>query len=282
MFEEAERWSGTAEAVLQRMGGHELLRAWQLNNIGAVRGLRGDRGAALLAQQQALALKEKALGRDHPDVGVSEGNIAVELAGLARNQEALTHVDRAVALIENGLGASHPDLATQLNNRGEILDALGRQREARQSFERAQVIWERELGLEDRNLAYALTGIGVTYLAENDPGSALAPLERAYKIREAHEVDRSRRAETRFALARSLWETNRDRARARTLAEQAREGYAKSAVEDEGGRGRQLAARARRVELATPPWRREARDPYFLVRGGRCSIGEGWSFRWRR
>ena len=73
MFEEAERWSGTAEAVLQRMGGHELLRAWQLNNIGAVRGLRGDHEAALLAQQQALALKEKALGRDHPDVGDLRG-----------------------------------------------------------------------------------------------------------------------------------------------------------------------------------------------------------------
>ena len=130
-FDEAERWSGTAEAVLQRLGGHELLRAWQLNNIGAVRGLRGDREARAAAQQQALALKEKALGRDHPDVGVSEGNISVELAGLARNQEALAHVDRAVALIENGLGAGHPDLATQLNNRGEILNALGRQREAR-------------------------------------------------------------------------------------------------------------------------------------------------------
>jgi Tfp pilus assembly protein PilF len=227
MFDEAERWSGTAEAVLQRLGGHEPLRAWQLNNIGAVRGLRGDRRAALVAMQEALALKEKALGRDHPDVGISEGNLAVELAGLGRNQEALAHVDRAIVLIENGLGASHPVLATQLNNRGEFLGALGRQREARHAFEQARVIWERELGLEDRNLAYALTGIGVSYLAENDPGSALAPLERAFKIREAYEVDQSRRAETRFALARSLWEANRDRMRARALAEQAREAYAK-------------------------------------------------------
>jgi serine/threonine protein kinase len=226
-FDEAERWSRTAEAVLQRLGGHELLRAWQLNNIGAVRGLRGQSAAALLADQNALALKERALGRDHPDVGISEGNIAIELSGLSRNQEALTHVDRAVALIETGLGASHPVLATQLNNRGEILDALGRPREARQSFERARVIWERELGLDDRNLAYALTGIGLSYLAEDDASSALAPLERAFKIREAHEVDPSRRAETRFALARSLWEANRDRGRARALAEQAREGYVK-------------------------------------------------------
>jgi serine/threonine protein kinase len=226
-FDEAERWSRTAEAVLQRLGGHELLRAWQLNNIGAVYGLRGQGQAALLANQKALALKERALGRDHPDVGISEGNIAVELAGLSRNQEALVHVDRSVALIENGLGASHPVLANELNNRGEILDALGRPREARQSFERARVIWERELGLDDRNLAYALTGIGLSYLAEDDPGSALAPLERAFKIREAHEVDPSKRAETRFALARSLWEANRDRGRARALAEQAREGYVK-------------------------------------------------------
>ncbi len=242
---EAERWAGTTEAVLQRLGGHELLRSWHLNNIGSVRGVMGDHEAALLAQQQAVGLKEKALGRDHPDVGISEGNIAVELTGLGRNQEALAHVDRAVTLIETGLGAGHPVLATQLNNRGETLAALGRQREARYSFERARVIWERELGLEDRNLAYALTGIGLSYLAENDPGSALAPLERAYKIREAREVDPSRLAETRFGLARSLWEANRDRMRARTLAEQAREGYAKGeskakVVEVEGwlrGRG---------------------------------------------
>src|SRR4029079_1923452 len=146
--------------------------------------------------------------------------LAIALAELALNQEALTHVDRAVTLLENGLGAGHPDLAAQLSNRGDILDALGRHREARQSFERARVIWERELGLDDRNLAYALTGIGLSYLAEDDASSALAPLERAYKIREAHELDPSRRAETRFALARSLWETNRDRARARALAEQ--------------------------------------------------------------
>jgi serine/threonine protein kinase/tetratricopeptide (TPR) repeat protein len=226
-FEAAERWSRTAEAVLQRIGGHELLHAWLLNNMGSSIYMSGDRQGALRVWQRALALKEKALGREHPDVGVSEGNIAIALGELSLNQEALAHVDRSIVLLEHGLGAGHPDLATQLSNRGEILDALGRHREARQSFERARVIWERELGLQDRNLAYALTGIGTSYLAEGDPGSAVAPLERALKIREAHEMDWSRRADTRFALARALWETNRDRSRARALAEQAKDGYAK-------------------------------------------------------
>jgi len=227
-FDEAQRWAKNAEAVLQRLGGHEQLRAWLLNNLGAISEVRGEREAALRDHQEALLLKRKVLGEDHPDVGASEGNLAVVLEALGRNQEALEHVDRSIEILENGLGAGHPELATQLSNRGEILNALGRYRDARASFEKARIIWERELGLDNRNLAYALTGIGVSYIAEGDPSSALVPLERAFKIREDHETDPGRRAETRFALARALWEAGRDRPRARLLAEEARDGYARA------------------------------------------------------
>jgi serine/threonine protein kinase len=224
----AQRWATIGQAVLQRLGGHELLQAWLLNDLGSLYDLEGEKEAQLRVQQEALVLKEKALGRDHPDVGFSEGNVSIALAGLGRNQEALTHVDRSIAVLEAGLGAGHPDLATQLSNRGEILNSLGRYREARQSFERARVIWERELGLDDRNLGYALTGIGLSYLAEGTSTSALVPLERAFKIREAQETDPSHRAETRFALARALWDSGRDRGRARSLAAEAREAYRKA------------------------------------------------------
>ena len=229
-YADAQRWAKTADAILQRLGGHELLQAWLLNNLGGVFEMQGELEAALRTQQEGLALKEKALGRDHPDVGFSEGNLAVVLAALGRNQEALEHVDRSIAILENGLGSSHPEVATQLSNRGEILNSLGRSRDARASFEKARIIWEREFGLDNRNLAYALTGIGVSDLADGDPSSAIVPLERAFKIREAQETDPSRRAETRFALARSLWEAGRDRGRARLLAEEAREGYAKADI----------------------------------------------------
>jgi tetratricopeptide (TPR) repeat protein len=201
-----------------------------LNNLGAIYELQGEREQALRASSEGLALKERALGRDHPDVALSEGNLAVELEVLGRNQEALEHVDRSIEILQKFLGAGHPEFATQLSNRGEILNALGRSRDARASFEKARVIWERELGLEHRNLGYALTGIGVSYLSDADPVNAIAPLERAFKIREAQETDPSRRAETRFALARALWESGRDRQRARALAEEAREGYAKAEV----------------------------------------------------
>ena len=46
------------------------------------------------------------------------------------------------------------------------------------------------------------------------------------RIRQQQEIDIGKRAETRFALARALWDSNRDRARARALAEQAKTDYA--------------------------------------------------------
>ena len=227
-FPDAKRWGRTAEAVLQRLGGHQLQRAWLLNNLGAVRYAEGDREAAVSVMEESLKLKAKALGPDHPDVGTSEGNVAIALAEMGRYQEALLHVQRSLELLEHGLGEAHPDRAIQLSNRGEILNALGRPAEARRSFEQARVIWERELGQESRSLAYALTGIGTSYLAESNPTNALVPLERAFRIRERQETDVSRRAETSFALARALWGSNRDRSRARTLAEEARVGYEKT------------------------------------------------------
>jgi tetratricopeptide (TPR) repeat protein len=226
-FAEADRWAAAADAVLRRLGGHDRERGWLLNNIAVVAGLRGRQAESLRFSEEALALKQKAWGPDHPDVGMSEGNVAIALEDLGRDQEALAHVDRSIEILGQGLGAEHPELATQLMNRGEILNALGRYREARRSFESARIIWERELGLEHRNLAYALTGIGESYLDERDPVPALAPLERAWKIREAKETDPVRRGATRFALARALWDSERDPARAEQLARGARDAYAK-------------------------------------------------------
>jgi serine/threonine protein kinase/tetratricopeptide (TPR) repeat protein len=232
-YPEAERWSKTAESVLRRLGGRELQEAWLLNNQGGLYEQQGRHEEALRAHEEALRLKVRARGADHPDVGISEGNISIVLQGLARSQEALVHVDRAIEILSRGLGAEHPEVATQLSNRGEILNALGRAREARLSFERARVIWERELGLDARNLAYALTGIGLSYLAERDAVSAIAPLEKARKIRDEKETDASKKAETSFALARALWESGRDRARADALAQSARAGYAHEAAKVE-------------------------------------------------
>jgi tetratricopeptide (TPR) repeat protein len=231
-FAEARRWATATESVLNRMGGHDLLRAWLLNDLAAVLQAQGDNDSALRLNLQALSLKEKTLGNRHPDVAISEANLAIALTELKRYDEALGHVERAVAIDREGLGSGHPDLAQQLSNRGEILRLLDRYVEARAAFEQARAIWERELGPDSALLAYPLTGIGETYLAEGEANRALVPLARAFKIRQTQDPDRSRRAETKFAYARALWNSNRDRSRARALGEEARADYAEAQSRD--------------------------------------------------
>jgi tetratricopeptide (TPR) repeat protein len=231
--EEAHRWADAASAVLQRLGGHDLLRAWYLNDLGCAHFASGDDEAGVSNLKEALALKQKLLGADHPDVGLSNGNLGYVLERMGRSKEALFYVERAIDIEGKKLGLQHPSLAMQFDNRGEILNALGRPAEARHSFEQAIAIWERELGRDDGTLASPLTGIGVSYLDEAKASNAIAPLERAIKVRVGHEVDPVDEAHTYFELARALWESGREQVRARRLAEEAKALYTKALKEKE-------------------------------------------------
>jgi tetratricopeptide (TPR) repeat protein len=227
---DALRWSQAATAVLQRLGGHDLLRSWQLNNLGCAYTVHHQVREAIEALQEALALKAQLLGGDDPDVAISEGNLALVLAGGGRYPEALAHVDRAIEIQEKKLGPAHPALFPPLSNRGEILNALGRPTDAIASFGRAIALWEREVGTSPPVLAYALTGLGIAYLNQNKPTNAILPLERAVLVRGKEAVDPGDRAQTVFALARALGESGREHERARRLAEEARDAYAKSGM----------------------------------------------------
>jgi len=228
-FETGKRWAKVADAILHRMGGHELLQAWLLNDLGGVYTQEGLPSEAMALFERSLALKEKTLGPRHPDVGIAEVSLAFALYKLGRTEEALVHNERAAEILRAGLGADHPELAICLSNGGEILNALARYEAARESFQKAHTIWEREFGSDNVNLGYALTGIGLSFLGEGKSRDALIPLERAFLLRAQHEPETSRLAETGFALARALWDAKRDRNRALSLAERARDKYAKLA-----------------------------------------------------
>ena len=234
-FEDAGKWADAAEAVLRRLGGHELLHAWLLNDVGCVHFAKGDTEAGVRGLKEGLEIKQKLLGPDHPDVGLSNGNLGYALKGMDRNREALAYVERAIAIEQVKLGSQHPSVAIQYDNRGAILNALERPAEARRSFEQAVAIWERELGPDDPTLAPALTGIGLSYLNEAKPLAAIGPLERAKRIRAGQATDPVDEAQTDFDLARALWDSGREQSRAHRLVEQARAVFEKAEMKKELG-----------------------------------------------
>ena len=62
--------------------------------------------------KRALAIREKALGPDHPDVAVSLNNLAGLYAYQGRYADAEPLFKRALAIREKALGPDHPDVAT--------------------------------------------------------------------------------------------------------------------------------------------------------------------------
>jgi tetratricopeptide (TPR) repeat protein/tRNA A-37 threonylcarbamoyl transferase component Bud32 len=241
-FEQADDWAAQAGAALERIGGHPRLRAWLEMHVAVNRRLQGRYDDALAHDRRALELKQHS-GASRGEIARSLNNQAVLLEDMGRLDEAAALFARAVADLSHEVGPDHPLVATFLSNQAETLDRMGRHEEARAGYHRALVIEERGYGAESSNLAYPLTGLGLSYLADHLPAAAVPPLERAHRIRRAHESDPRLLAETEFALARALWDAGGDRARAVHLAESA-----EKLCGDKPGVGARAAERAAEID----------------------------------
>jgi tetratricopeptide (TPR) repeat protein/tRNA A-37 threonylcarbamoyl transferase component Bud32 len=223
----AQPWIRIADATLTRIGGHAVLRAWLINNQGAVLYAQGRYEESIKMFGQAMALKEKTLGADASDVATSLGNMGDPMAKLGRFQEALVLNQRALQILEAN-GEDQQDIPVYVSTRGEYLNALGHFGEAEVLARRALALWELRVEAENAYVAFGLTVLGRSYLGRDRPREAVAPLIRAYDLRSRLDPDPARLAETAFALAQALWRSGRDRPRALALAAEAARAYAKT------------------------------------------------------
>jgi hypothetical protein len=119
--------------------------------------------------------------------------------------------------------------------------STGADDEAKGLYERALAAWEKVFGSNHPHVAYLLMGLAEVALEQRRPFDALPLAQRAVAVWENGGVPPDELAEARFVLAQALWDApvggGRDRARAISLAEQARGSFC-----DEGaGTARELA-----------------------------------------
>ena len=92
-------------------------------------------------------------------------------------------------------------------------------------YERAVAVVEKAYGRDNAALADNLAGLANALMSLGRAAQAREYAERAVGINEARGAAAIDLADSRFALARVLWELGGDRTRARWLANQARDGY---------------------------------------------------------
>jgi tetratricopeptide (TPR) repeat protein len=223
---EWDLWTKLAHALVDRLPQPQpRLRAWLANNEAMSWLQRGEFETARALLEQALAIKEQELGKDHPDVVRSTIGLVWVLNELGRSEQALPLADRGIEIV----GARDTDsvlMAYMLNNRGDSLSALRRFVEAEQDYRSALRIMKAQLGERSYRAAVPIVGIAGVKLGEGNPEAAVRNLEEALGLQEGHDPDDVLVADTRFALARALTAAGKDRPRARTLATSARDVYA--------------------------------------------------------
>jgi hypothetical protein len=95
-------------------------------------------------------------------------------------------------------------------------------------LERALPVYERIVGGTDVEISHPIATLGRAYQSLGAPARALPLFERALHIGDDAGADPDFRAQSRFSLAKALWDTHGDRRRARVLAKEATELYAQS------------------------------------------------------
>ena len=127
--------------------------ATSLNNLAVLYRAQGRYAEAEPLYKRSLAIDEKALGPEHPDVGTALNNLAGLYQAQGRYAEAEPLVQRSLAIREKALGPEHPDVATSLNNLAALYRDQGRYAEAEPLYRRSLAIDEKALGPEHPDVA---------------------------------------------------------------------------------------------------------------------------------
>jgi serine/threonine-protein kinase len=133
--------------------------------------------------KEALALRRKWRGEDHPEVGTTLNNLALTLERLGKYSEAEPLHRESLALRQRLLGHDHPKVAVALNNLALVLRQQGRLAEAEPLLHEALSIQRKRLGEDHPDVAWSLSSLGQLLIAQRRPAEAEAPLREALALR---------------------------------------------------------------------------------------------------
>ncbi|MBV9010644.1 MAG: tetratricopeptide repeat protein [Pseudonocardiales bacterium] len=105
---------------------------WLLDQAGTYVLTRGEPASAQPLLERALRLRRSVLGEDHPDTLDSANDLALNLYGLGKYEQALQLDDDTFTRFRRVLGEDHPHTLASASNLARTLRVLGHHEQARQ------------------------------------------------------------------------------------------------------------------------------------------------------
>ncbi|MGK7874280.1 MAG: tetratricopeptide repeat protein [Xenococcaceae cyanobacterium] len=162
----------------------ELEEAKQLNQQAFQLYNQGNYTEAEPLYQRSLAIREKVLGPEHPDVALSLNNLAGLYFSQGNYTEAEPLYQRSLAIRQKVLGPEHQLVATSLNNLAALYQVQGKYTEAEPLYQRSLAIREKVLGPEHPDVAQSLNNLAGLYRAQGKYTEAEPLYQRSLAIYE--------------------------------------------------------------------------------------------------
>ncbi len=134
--------------------------------------------------RHALAIREKSLVTDHPDIATSLNNLAALYHSQGKYAEAEPLYWRALTIREKSLGSDHLDVATSLNNLAVLFYSQSKYAKAEPLYRRVLAILEKSLGSDHLDIAKSLNNLAGLFYAQGKYVEAEPLFRRALVIRE--------------------------------------------------------------------------------------------------
>jgi tetratricopeptide (TPR) repeat protein len=196
--------------------GHPSYAGYERNAAYALRFL-GRYDESRKAYARSLAALRRALGDDHPAVGVP-----LYFAGMLewaddRLDDAEAKIQEARRILSKSSGEGHYNVGLCRVGLAWIHYSRKQPKPALEEAQHAEEIIRKALGSGHVDLGWPLLAEGASHLLAGAPAAAVAPLQEALEIRQNAAEAPVELALIRFELGRALWDSGRDRAAAQKL-----------------------------------------------------------------
>ncbi|MEO0560361.1 MAG: serine/threonine-protein kinase, partial [Bacteroidota bacterium] len=173
------------QQVTQHLGSLHPRRGSILVNRAWNRYYLGDLEAVRPLLDSSLAIREAALGPDHPNVATTLNDLGWLHADQGRPDLAEANYRRALAITRSAFGDEHSNVPTMINNIAVLYRDRGDYEDARALLEEALSIQTRQLGDDHPDLAYAYNNLARVAKEQGNATEAIRLFQRGLDLRRA-------------------------------------------------------------------------------------------------
>jgi CHAT domain-containing protein len=163
-YTQALEVSAVAEKLaLEKIGLESAAYGTCCSNRGRILYFKGDNSESEIWYMKSIAIREKVLGKAHPDYAASLNNLAILYRIMGRYEKAELLFLETIAIREKALGREHTDYAASLNNLAILYDQTSQYEKAEPLYLESKDIREKALGREHPYYAQSLSNLAGLY-----------------------------------------------------------------------------------------------------------------------